>query len=114
MKKFYSFNAYEKWADAHPETFMYQPVCLVEHGIVRMDCTYKCKSFKTAIRRFAKDFASVQEADGWGKTMLESCESGYFIYDSMVDEGYSYRVENVGDRDYNAWYISLNINNKLF
>lgn len=115
MKVFKSFEEFEAWADHNDESV---PV-LIDDGWKRsMDMTTECKSWKVALRRFAKEFQTVPEVNEWIPGIRESAESGYFSdsltyydkdyeYEIIRKHGsYSYGIEKI---DEGRWYIFLNL-----
>ena len=76
MKKFESFEAHEiATADGVKENTLY---VVYDGNWVRADMVVD-KDMKdlTLVKKFAKAIAKIQELDGWGEGMVESCENGY-------------------------------------
>ena len=81
--QFKSWDEYESWTERFEECYEYEqvPTVIDDGWKVSADMFTECKSWKTALRRFAKAFACVDEATGfadWIDGIRESCESGYF------------------------------------
>ena len=53
MKKFKSFDEYEKWLDCDN---VYEAVYIDTAKTINMDATFKCKRFNTALNRFNRIF----------------------------------------------------------
>lgn len=110
MKKFESFESYEKWTESFSDCSDYEeiPVVIDDGWKISADMFTSCKSYKTAIRRFAKTFASVPEVDEWIDGIRESCDNGYFKESSEYNENgsYSWGVEETME---GYWYVFLNI-----
>jgi len=129
VKSFKSYEDYESWTDSLDNCSEYSeiPVVIDDGWKVAVDMFTECKSFKTAIRRFANTFAEVEAVKEWAEGMQESCESGYFgdttgwqcsfSYDEEENKRlnrelaqksgfYSWGVEEV---DESRWYIFLNV-----
>lgn len=128
MKKtmiFRSFEEYEKWTEQFEDCAEYQeiPSAIDDGWKISADMFTECKSWKTALRRFAKVFADVNgEIPGWVESMKESCENGYFedttgwkpswtlnpeeVKEFAKNGTYSYGVEETEE---GYWYIFLNI-----
>ncbi len=125
MRKFASFEEYEKWTEQFENASDYQEVpCVIDDGWkVSADMFTACKSWKTALRRFEKAFSAVNsEIAGWVECMRESCESGFFedttgwrpawtnnpeeVKEFAKGGIYSYGVEETME---GYWYIFLNI-----
>ena len=115
MKVFKSFEEFEAWADYNDESV---PV-LIDDGWNRsMDMTTECKSWKVALRRFAKEFKTVPEVTEWIPGIREGAEGGFFsdsltYYDKDYEYeinrkhgSYSYGIEKIDD---GRWYIFLNL-----
>lgn len=124
-KCFNSFEAYEKWTGQFENASDYQeiPVVIDDGWKVSLDLFTECKSWKTALKRFAKIFSGVNsEIPDWIECIRESCESGYFrettgwmpawtedpekIKEWSKRGTYSWGIEETGDH---YWYIYLNI-----
>lgn len=126
-KKFTSYEQYEIWTEKFDNCSDYEEIpTLIDDGWkLAMDMFVECKSYKTALRRFAKAFGCTDENAGvkdWIEGMTESCESGYFsdtagwhpawtndpeeIRKAAEGGTYSWGVEEL---DEGRWYIFLNI-----
>lgn len=128
MKKFASYEEYEAWTETFEDCSEYEniPVLIDDSWKISADMFTECKSYKTALRRFEKTFASVPEIKEWVEGIRESCESGCFedttgwkpawtcdpeeieaARKEAVKNGmYSWGVEETMD---GYWYIFLNI-----
>lgn len=121
IKKFKNFEEFEVWADSFDDCeYQYTPTIIDDGWKISVDMTTKCKSFKTALHRFAKAFAEYDCIKDWADGMLESCEAGYFKditlpswcntvaeFKEFNDFGvYCWSVEEIDDGE---WYIFLNI-----
>lgn len=122
-KIFKSFKEYESWTERFENCSDYEEIpCVIDNGWkISMDMLTECRSWKTALRRFEKQFKDVDENAGitdWVEGIRESCENGYFkdamtMYDKEEEKKtaqtfgtYSWGIEDVGE---NYWYIFLNI-----
>lgn len=119
-----TFNSqadYEAWADTFetPSEYSRIPVLIDDGFTVSADMETECKSWKTAVRRFAKAFCNISAFDGWiGEDMLENGESGIFqdmskyygtpeeIAEFRKNGQYSWGIEEVSD---GVWYIYVNV-----
>ena len=124
MKKFASYAEYEAWTETFEECYEYEniPVLIDDGWKMSADMFTECKSYKTALRRFEKTFASVPEIKEWIEGIRESCENGCFedttgwkpawTYDpeeikEFAKSGtYSWGIEETSE---GCWYIFLNI-----
>ena len=122
---FNSQEAYDNWTEQFENCFEYQeiPTAIDDGWKVAVDMFTECKSWKTALKRFAKAFAQVNpEIQGWIDCMKESCENKYFsdtngwkpawttdpeqIKEWAKGGIYSWGVEETME---GYWYIFLNI-----
>lgn len=122
-KTFDSFDKYEAWADTFENASDYQEIpAIIDDGWrVSMDLFVECKSYKTAIRRFAKAFrSSFPDVTDWAESMAESCENGYWKdrvwYDSKsamenreISETFGTFSWGVEENMEGYWYIFLNV-----
>lgn len=125
MKKFSSQEEYERWTDTFENASDYQEIpCVIDDGWkISADMFTECKSYKTALRRFAKAFKEVHnDIAGWVECMRESCEAGCFqdvngwrpawsndpeeVKELAKKGTYSWGVEETSD---GYWYVFLNI-----
>lgn len=97
----------------------YNDVDVVDRGsVISADGQFKCKSYKTALRRFFKAIAGKFDTWGWTEeVLLESIENGY---KSMVERywndehkleayrtwGWHYGIEELEE---GVWYIELTV-----
>lgn len=85
-----------------------------ENRWTNCDLMTKCRSYKTALRRFFKALANVPEVSEWYEALSESAENGYFkMNDFMMADGtrnpfptYAWEIEEVQE---GVWYIFLNV-----
>ncbi len=124
-KIFKSFEEYETWTSQFEECCDYEniPVAIDDGWKVSVDMFTECKSYKTALRRFAKAFITINSAiAGWIECMKESCENGCFedvtgwrpawtsnpkeIEEFSKHGTFSWGVEETAD---GLWYVFLNI-----
>lgn len=122
---FHNFEQYEEWTEQFESVSDYQEVpCAIDDGWkVSVDLFTECKSYKTALRRFAKAFAGVHKDIGdWVECMKESCENGYFgesdgwkpahssdpkeVAEWAKNGIYSWGIEETTE---GYWYVFLNI-----
>lgn len=125
MKIFKSFEEYESWIETFEDCSDYQeiPTAIDDGWKIAVDMFTTCKSWKVALRRFGKAFASVSdEISAWVDCMRESCEMGYFsdltggrpawandpeeVKQFIKGGTYSWAVEETME---GYWYIYLNI-----
>lgn len=123
MKKFNSFEEYERWTERFENASDYEMIpCAIDDGWkISLDMFTECKSYKTALKRFAKAFDEIEKSAGietWVEGMKESCENGYFAdkltYWDKEEERrrakefgtYAWGVEQIDER---LWYVFLNI-----
>lgn len=124
MKKFASYEEYEAWTETFENCSEYEniPVLIDDSWKISADMFTECKSYKTALRRFEKTFASVPEITDWIEGIRESCENGCFedttgwkpawshdpeeIKELAKNGTYSWSVEEISE---GRWYIFLNI-----
>lgn len=123
-KVFDSMSDYLTWADSFDGSYDYQmiPSVVIDSKGYRIDLMTECKSWKTAIKRFRKAFASESisaSVSDWCDMIAESCENGCWSdavkpswfhtkeeYEDYIRNGsYSWGVEQVDD---GLWYIYLN------
>lgn len=118
--RFSNIDDYFEWTDRFENAFEYQeiPVVIDDGWKISMDLITYCKSYKTAIRRFAKAFMDVEQAEGWFEGIRETCDNGCFedlngwkVWGEDERETrkrgcYSWGVEEVDD---GCWYVFLNI-----
>ena len=114
-KKFTSQEAYEAWAES-TEGYEMIPAVVDNGWKINADMETECKSWKTALRRFAKAFAGIQAIEEWLPGVQECCESGTFEHTStwgMTPEearedtkygSYAWGIENIYD---DLWYVYL-------
>lgn len=112
--KFYTADEYDTrdiFAD-----YEYETVEMVRrNGWLDTDLMTKCKSWKTAVKRFCKalnenGFAEIAE---WKDALLESAENGCFSGNDFVlacgdrnpNPNWSYGIESYDD----YWYVFLNV-----
>ena len=109
---FKDYEAYETWTEQFENCSDYEqiPTVIDDGWKVAADMFTECKSFKTALRRFEKQFGEVNsEIKAWVEGMRETCEAGMFSEkENSYPQGgaYSWGVEEVQD---GYWYIFLNI-----
>lgn len=103
MKKFKSFDEYEKWLDCDN---VYEAVYIDTAKTINMDATFKCKRFNTALNRFNRIFKDENDRiSGFVDSMKESCQNGIFNESCFDKDNYfSYGVI----RNEDAWYVFLN------
>lgn len=124
MKKFERYEEYESWTEQFENTSDYQgyPVLIDDGWKIAADMFAECKSWKTALRRFSKEFSVIPEISEWLEGIKESCENGCFEsvngwhpawtnnpeeVKKIAENGiYSYGIEEVSE---GYWYIFLNI-----
>lgn len=125
MKKFRTYEDYERWTEKFENTSDYEdiPVAIDDGFKISIDMFTDCKSYKTALRRFEKTFREVSgEISVWIECMMESCENGCFedttgwkpAWSNDPEEikahskkgAYSWGVEETSD---GYWYLFLNI-----
>ena len=116
--RFKSYDEYEAWTESFEEIADYEfyPVAIDDGNKVALDMFTECKSWKTALRRFAKamenaseDAAVNENIKGWIECMREAAESGCFkmyLNEGKEYGGYSYEIEDEGE---GLWYIFLNL-----
>ena len=78
---FKSYADYELWTEQFTGSADYQeiPAAIVNDWSVNADLFTACKSWKTALRRFARAFGNLNpEMPVWLETMNESCAAGIF------------------------------------
>lgn len=122
--KFKSMDEYEAWTETYEEPSEYQRIpSIIDNGFgMMMDMFTECKSWKTALRRFEKAFASYDPAIvTWIEGMKEAAGEGYF--EDRLKPGYwittkeeraeffkggsfSWGIEETSE---GLWYIYLNI-----
>jgi len=115
-KKFSNFNEYEDWTERFDNCCDYEkiPVLIDDGWKISADMTTECKSWKTALRRFAKVFGDADESvKEWIEFMRDAADCGQFHekYIPIItkdDDGsfYSWGIEDVGD---DIWYVYLNV-----
>ena len=121
---FLSFDAFDAWTQQFEECSDWEmiPTAIDDGWKLSMDLFTACKSWKTALKRFAKAFKEVNpEVAGWVDCIRESCENGSFqdatgcrpawttdpdeIREFLSKGAYSWGVEQHDDK----WYVFLNI-----
>lgn len=114
-KIFKNLKDYETWTESYDNCYEYEefPVVINNGNKIMMDMFTDCKSWKTALRRFGKQFGDIIGEDiikEWIDAMRECCEDGYFNdttgWRPEWNGTYSWQVEEI---DENKWYIFLNI-----
>ena len=109
-RKFESFDEYETYYETHDRHEWITDIVENKYTVCA-DAEYECKTWKTALRRFAKAIACDSRFDGWYECLLESCENGYFedketMNGEYVRGGYAWSVEPTIE---GFWYISLTV-----
>ena len=122
---FKSYDEYERWTEQFENISDYQEIpCVIDDGFkVSVDMFTECKNWKTALRRFEKAFAEVnEEISAWVESIKETCENGCFsdttgwkpawatnpeeVKEFMKGGTYSYGIEETME---GYWYVYLNI-----
>lgn len=125
VKMFKSYEEYENWTEQFENCSDYEniPTAIDDGWKVAVDMFTECKSWKTALRRFAKTFKEVNsEIEGWVDGMRETCEAGCFqettgwkpawtddpetVREFAKGGTYSWGVEETME---GYWYVYLNI-----
>lgn len=125
MNIFKSFEEYESWTETFENASDYQEIpTLIDDGWkISVDMFTACKSWKTAVRRFAKVFSGYNEDVAcFIEGMKESAENGCFsdctgcmpAWNYTQEEKkeyqkngtYSWGIEETAD---GYWYMFLNI-----
>lgn len=105
---FRNFEEYEAWTEQFDGAGEWEeiPTAIDDGQSINCDCFTECKSHKTALRRFGKQFGDIFPGiRGWAESMQEAYENGC---SHMCDEDacYSYGIEETMD---GYWYIYLNV-----
>lgn len=104
VKMFTNYEDCENWMDAHDNSCEY-PIMVDDGWRFAADFETECKSYKTALRRFAKTFESSKIVMDWIPFMEEAAESDYFEQTDGCENGkFAWYIEEVDD---GVWYISL-------
>ena len=125
MNIFKSYDEYDAWTEQFENCSDYEgiPTAIDDGWKIATDMFTACKSYKTALRRFKKQFSAINpEIEGWVDCMRECCESGYFqdttgwrpawtsdpaaVREAAQGGTYSWGVEETME---GYWYVFLNI-----
>ncbi len=113
MKR-YDFTSFEQFEQSDTVGKLETLTVIDENGWLKSDITTKCKSWKTALRRFFKLFGDDPRLNDWYECMKDEAENGYFkANDLILADGsrnefpsFAYEIEEI---DKGIWYIFLNI-----
>lgn len=124
-KQFTSYEEYESWTEQFENCSDYEeiPTIIDDGWKIAADLFVECRSWKTALRRFAKAFDKFSDQImGWVECMEESAENGYFqdttgwrpgwttdpetVKEWAKNGIYGYGIEEISE---GLWYIYLNI-----
>ena len=74
-KRFESFADYEDWTQQFDGSFEFEefPVVIDDGWKISADMSTECKSWKTALKRFAKAFDGISEITDWIDCIRETC-----------------------------------------
>lgn len=103
--EFDSKKKLKEWTDQVSISELNRTPTLINNGKeIRMECVMTCEKWKTALRRFQKQYADISETiDSWIKVIIASCEDGCFFQDVHGSCGrYSFDVTRLSK---NTWYI---------
>ena len=111
--KFNSVKACGAWhaGIANPTMIVDTPIIINDGWRINLDMSVKCKSWKTALRRFERMFAEDYEnLHGWIEGMRDSAEHGVFFRcddGSSMNNLFAWGIEKAEDED--RFYVYLNV-----